>query len=65
MEPSHVLAAMGVPTRLAQGAVRLTLGTTTTAADVDRGAQVLIDGVRRLRRGTGLSAARPAVSTAS
>jgi cysteine desulfurase len=65
MEPSHVLAAMGVPTQLAQGAVRLTLGTTTTAADVDRGAQVLIDAVRRLRRGSGLSAARPAVSTAS
>ena len=65
MEPSHVLAAMGVPTHLARGAVRLTLGTTTTAADADRGAQVLIDAVRRLRRGTGPSASRPAVSTAS
>jgi cysteine desulfurase len=50
MEPSHVLAAMGVPTHLARGAVRLTLGTTTTKADVDRGAEVLIAAVHRLRR---------------
>jgi cysteine desulfurase len=51
MEPSHVLAAMGVPRQLALGALRLTLGRTTTEADVDRGVDVVIDGVRRLRRG--------------
>lgn len=49
MEPSHVLAAMGVPRSLAGGAVRLTLGRTTTEADVARGADVLVDAVRRLR----------------
>jgi cysteine desulfurase len=53
MEPSHVLAAMGVPTSLARGALRLTLGYGTTAADVDRGADVLVDAVQRLRRGGG------------
>jgi cysteine desulfurase len=51
MEPSHVLAAMGVPRPLAIGALRLTLGRTTTAADVDRGASVIVDAVRRLRTG--------------
>jgi cysteine desulfurase len=51
MEPSHVLAAMGVPRPLALGALRLTLGRTTTDADVERGVEVVVDCVRRLRRG--------------
>ncbi|HEY8526835.1 MAG TPA: cysteine desulfurase family protein [Acidimicrobiales bacterium] len=34
-EASHVLAAMGVPPALARGALRLTLGWTSTEADVD------------------------------
>jgi cysteine desulfurase len=50
MEPSHVLAAMGVPRRRALGALRLTLGRTTTAADVDRAADVIADAIGRLRR---------------
>ena len=50
MEPSHVLAAMGVPRELAGGAVRLTLGSASTEADVERGADVLVRAVRRLRR---------------
>ena len=33
---SHVLEAMGVPTEEGMGALRLTLGRTTTAADVDK-----------------------------
>jgi cysteine desulfurase len=36
VQPSHVLAAMGVPPRLARGAVRVSLGPTTTESDVDR-----------------------------
>ena len=51
MEPSHVLAAMGVPRQLATGALRLTLGRTTTAADVERATTVIVDAVRRLRQG--------------
>ncbi len=50
MEPSHVLAAMGVPIELARGAVRLTLGAASTAADVERGADVIIHAVHQLRR---------------
>ena len=52
MEPSHVLAAMGVDRSLALGALRLTLGHTTTDADVDRAADVVVDAVRRLRKGS-------------
>ena len=36
VQPSHVLAAMGVPQRLARGAVRVSLGPTTTESDIDR-----------------------------
>ncbi len=50
MEPSHVLHAMGVPRALAQGALRLTLGTTSTAADVDHGVEVIVRAVHQLRR---------------
>jgi cysteine desulfurase len=49
MEPSHVLAAMGVDSQWARGALRVTLGRTTTTADVARAAEVLITAVRRLR----------------
>lgn len=49
MESSHVLAAMGVPSVLAQGSLRLSLGWTTTDADVDRALEVLPALVARLR----------------
>jgi cysteine desulfurase len=49
MEPSHVLAAMGVEKRYALGALRMSLGRTTTDADVDRAIEVLTASVRRLR----------------
>jgi cysteine desulfurase len=52
MEPSHVLAAMGVPRARALGALRLTLGRTTTEADVDRGIEAVVHAVHRLRAGT-------------
>ncbi len=35
LEPSHVLLAMGLPSDRARGALRLSLGHTTTRADVD------------------------------
>ena len=50
MEPSHVLAAMGVDRSLAAGALRMTLGHTTTADDVDRAIDVVGSSVRRLRK---------------
>jgi cysteine desulfurase len=36
VQPSHVLAAMGVPPQLARGAIRVSLGPTTTESEVDR-----------------------------
>lgn len=36
VQPSHVLAAMGVPVELARGAIRISLGWNTSESDVDR-----------------------------
>ncbi len=51
MEPSHVLAAMGVADERARGALRLTLGRTTTADDVSRATTAIVEAVHRLRKG--------------
>jgi cysteine desulfurase len=48
-EPSHVLSAMGVPRALALGAVRFSLGVTTTDADVDLALAAMPSAVERLR----------------
>lgn len=48
-EPSQVLLAMGIEHQLALGALRLTLGRSTTQADIDYVLEVLPDIVRRLR----------------
>jgi cysteine desulfurase len=55
VQPSHVLAAMGVGRELAQGAVRLSLGWSTTEADIDLALQAwrkLADALLRGRRNT-------------
>jgi cysteine desulfurase len=49
MEPSHVLTAMGIPKAAALGSLRLSLGPTTTDADVDLALKVVPDAVARLR----------------
>jgi cysteine desulfurase len=49
MEPSHVLAAMGVGRDEARTALRLSLGRTSAEADVDAGSAAVIAGARRLR----------------
>jgi cysteine desulfurase len=46
---SHVLAAMGVPPEVGQGALRLTVGRGTTLADVEEAARLVIQQVRSLR----------------
>jgi cysteine desulfurase len=51
MEPSHVLTAMGIPKSAALGSLRLSLGPTTTDADVDVALKVVPDAVARLREG--------------
>jgi len=53
LEPSHVLTAMGVPADEARGSLRLSLGVTTTADDVDLAVKVVTDAVARLRSGGG------------
>ena len=50
LEPSHVLAAMGVSPGLAAGAVRFSLGYDTSDADVDRALAVVPGVAERLRR---------------
>jgi cysteine desulfurase len=55
LEPSHVLAAMGVPRALAKGSLRLSLGWSSTDADVDLALDVIPRAVAQLR-----GASRPA-----
>jgi cysteine desulfurase len=49
MEPSHVLTAMGVAPDRALASLRLTLGSTSTDADVDLALEVVPAAVARLR----------------
>jgi cysteine desulfurase len=53
MEPSHVLAAMGVPRDLAFGSLRLSLGWSSTDADVDLALEVIPLAVERLQAFSG------------
>jgi len=48
LTPSPILKAMGYPDQVAQGAIRLTLGKPTTAADIDWTALVLRQVIERL-----------------
>ena len=50
MEPSHVLAAMGVDRSWSTGALRMSLGHDTTVEDIDRAVDVVTESVTRLRR---------------
>jgi len=49
VEPSHVLIAMGLPRDLSIGAVRFSLGRTTTSSDIERVAQEFPRVVTRVR----------------
>src|SRR5437868_4324766 len=49
VEPSHVLTAMGVPAERAVGSLRLSLGATTTDADIDLALDAVPAAVDRLR----------------
>jgi len=49
LEPSHVLISMGIPVELAHGSLRLSLGKSTTEADVDYVIERLPVVVQRLR----------------
>jgi cysteine desulfurase len=58
MEPSHVLAAMGVDRARAAGALRLTLGRTTTADDVEMAIVAITGAVGTLRERTAAAVSR-------
>ena len=58
LEPSHVLKAMRLPPARTQGALRFSLGSTSTAADVDQVLDVLPGLVEKLRALTRMPAAR-------
>lgn len=49
-QPSHVLLATGLDERQARGAIRLTLGHTSTEADVDAALAALPDAIERAQR---------------
>jgi cysteine desulfurase len=54
VEPSHVLVAMGVPNELALGTIRFSFGRESTAADVDRAAEVFPAAVEKVRKLAGV-----------
>jgi cysteine desulfurase len=49
IEPSHVIAALGLPDPWVRGVIRFSLGRTTTQAQIDRTAEVLERAVADLR----------------
>jgi len=57
VEPSHVLVAMGVPLDWAIGAVRSSLGRSTTAEDVDYVVESVVEVVAKVRRAMPIGAA--------
>ena len=58
-DPSHVLTAMGYPEEEARGAIRLTLGRTTTDAEIDRAIAVIPETIERMRAATAALSADP------
>ena len=50
MEPSHVLAALGLPPQLAQGTVRFSLGKDNTEAEIDEVIEKVPKVVEQMRR---------------
>jgi cysteine desulfurase len=49
IEPSHVIAALGLPTHFARGVIRFSLGGVTSGGDIERVIQVLHAIVRAVR----------------
>jgi cysteine desulfurase len=58
-EVSHVLSAMGYPEEEARGALRLTLGRTTTEAEIDEAVRIVPDVLATMRLGAAAVAADP------
>jgi len=58
-EPSHVLTAMGFPDDEARGALRISLGRTTSDEEIDRAAEVVPTVLSRMRSGAAVLAGDP------
>jgi cysteine desulfurase len=58
-EPSHVLTAMGYPDEESRGALRISLGRTNTAAEIEAAAAVIPRTLAMLRMGAAAIAADP------
>ncbi|HXQ96350.1 MAG TPA: cysteine desulfurase family protein [Candidatus Acidoferrales bacterium] len=58
-EPSHVLTAMGYPPEEARGALRLSLGRTTTADEIEMACRVVPATISRVREGMAALTADP------
>ena len=58
-EVSHVLSAMGYPDEEARGALRLSLGRTTTDAEIDVACEVVPRVIASMRAGSAAVAADP------
>jgi cysteine desulfurase len=58
-EPSHVLAAMGYPDEESRGAIRFSLGRTTTEDELTRAVEIVPRVVARMRAGAAAVAADP------
>jgi cysteine desulfurase len=58
-EVSHVLTAMGYPDEEARGALRLSLGRTTTDAEIDTAVRIVPPTIASMRVGAAAVAADP------
>jgi len=58
-EVSHVLSAMGYPDEEARGALRMSLGRTTTDAEIDTACEVIPRVIASMRLGSAAVAADP------
>jgi cysteine desulfurase len=58
-EPSHVLTAMGYPEEEARGAIRLSLGRTTTEDEIARAEAVIPETIERMRAASAALTADP------
>lgn len=56
VEPSHVIAALGLPDEWMRGVIRFSLGRTTAQAEIDRAAEVVEQAVADLRSFSGVQA---------
>jgi len=55
VEPSHVVAALGLPAEWSRGVVRLSLGRLTTEEEITRAGELLERGVSAMRAASGFS----------